>query len=116
MARSALGTVTVGRFGVVSAVSPAPVAANVTDGNVGPNDGYTLLEMTLSGGVARDVTVTVPSGFDMDLVISARTYTLPSNGVYFAGVYPVSAYGSQLLIDVSGAGVSLRLLSMRGTV
>lgn len=117
MARTRLGIISVSRFALTSSTgSFVPVAADVTNGNVAANDGFTLLEMTLAGGVARDVMLAIPSGFDQDLVISDRTYTLPSNGVYLAGVYPVSAYGSELLLDVSGAGVSFRLLSMRGAV
>lgn len=86
---------------------------DVANGNVADNDGYTYMVLTLSGGVARTVSVVVPSGFDLDLVVSNRTYTLPSNGAYRTGVFPMSAYGPSLLLNASGAGVSIQLFTLR---
>lgn len=87
---------------------------DVANGNVAPNDGYTEVVMTLSGGVARNVTLAVPAGFDQDLVITSRTWPLPSNGIYRTGVLPVSFYGPQLLLNSSGSGVAIQLFSFRG--
>lgn len=86
---------------------------DTANGNVANNDGYTHMVLTLSGGVARTVLLDVPGGFDLDLVVSDRTYTLPSNGVYRTGVFPVSAYGPSLLLNASGAGVTIQLFSPR---
>lgn len=116
MARAVLTVFPISRFAVTTSATAPPVNMNTTDGNVAPNDGYTWLELVLSGGVARTVTVAIPSGFDQDLVVSSRSYPLPSNGTYFTGVFPVSAYGAQLLLNVSGAGVAIRAFSMRGAV
>jgi hypothetical protein len=80
---------------------------------VADNDGYTFAILTLSGGVARTVTVDVPSGFDLDLVVSDRTYPLPSNGVYRTGVWPISAYGPSVLLNASGSGVAIQLFTLR---
>lgn len=86
---------------------------DVANGNVADNDGYTFAVLTLSGGVARTVTVDIPAGFDVDLVVADRTYPLPSDGAYRTGVWPVSAYGASLLLNASGAGVAIQLFSLR---
>lgn len=86
---------------------------DTVNGNVAANDGYTYMVMTLSGGVARTVTLDVPAGFDLDLVVTDRTYPLATNGVYRTGVFPISAYGAQLLLNVSGTGVSVQLFTLR---
>jgi hypothetical protein len=104
------------RFGMITATSPAaPVAMDTANGNIAANDGYTWVEMTLSGGVARTVTFDIPAGVDVNLVSPDRSFPLPSNGVYYTGVFPVHTY-PELLITVSGSGVALRLFSLRGGV
>jgi hypothetical protein len=115
-ARTTVPITVVSRFATITATSPAIQAADTTNGNVSNNDGYSVLEMTLTGGVARTVTVDIPSGFDQDLLAPDRIYTLSANGVYFAGVFPMNVYSAQLLFTASGAGVSFRVLSMRGNV
>lgn len=104
------------RFVLFTATNPATVTADTANGNLSENDGYTYLEMTLTGGVARTVTVTIPGGVDVDLAAPARVYTLPSNGVYATGVFPMNEYGAQLLYTASGSGVSFRPISLRGGV
>ncbi len=104
------------RFHLFTAASPAPVAADTTNGNLSDNDGYTYLEMTLTGGVSRTLTVTIPGGVDLNLTAPSRIYTLPSNGVYYTGVFPIETYGAQLLYTASGSGVSIRPISLRGGV
>lgn len=116
MPRTAVAVYPISRFALTTSTTAPPVNMDVTNGNVAANDGYTWVEMVLTGGVARTVTVDIPSGFDQDLVVSDRTYPLPSNGTYFTGVFPVSAYGATLLLNVSGAGVAIRVFSMRGAV
>lgn len=113
MPRTVLPVYPVSRFTLSTDTLHPSVAMDVTNGNVSDNDGYTYAVFTLSGGVARTVTVDVPSGFDLDLVISDRTYTLPSNGVYRTGVWPVSAYGPSLLLNASGSGVAIQLFTLR---
>lgn len=115
-ARTEVPITYVSRFGVVSSTSPAPKVADLANGNVSLNDGYTWLELTNTSGASRTVTLFVTQGFDADLLISNRTYTMPANGVYYTGVYPISFYGSYLLYTASGAGVSFRAISMRGDV
>lgn len=113
MARTALTVYSLSRFTVTADTATPAVAMDTVNGNVAANDGYTNIVFTLSGGVARTVTVAVPSGFDSDLVVSSRTYTLPSNGVYRTGVFPMSAYGPSLLLNASGAGVAIQLFTER---
>lgn len=104
------------RFVLFTATSPAPVAADTVNGNLSDNDGYTDLEMTNASGASRTVTVTIPGGVDTDLAAPTRVYTLPSNGVYRTGVFPVETYGAQLLYTASGSGISFRPISERGGV
>lgn len=113
MPRTTLPVYSISRFTATADTATPSVAMDVANGNVAPNDGYTYATLTLSGGVARTVTVAVPSGFDLDLVITSRSYTLSSNGVYRTGVFPVSAYGPQLLLNSSGAGVAIQLFTLR---
>jgi hypothetical protein len=115
-ARTEVPVTFVSRFGVVSSSTPAPKAADLVNGNVSLNDGYTWLEMTNSAGASRTVTLFVPQGFDADLLISNRTYTMPANGVYYTGVFPMSFYGNYLLYTASGSGITFRAISMRGDV
>lgn len=113
MARTVLPVYPVSRFVLSTDALHPPVAMDVANGNVADNDGYTYMVLTLSGGVARTVLVDIPAGFDLDLVVSDRSYTLPSNGAYRTGVYPVSAYGPSLLLNASGAGVAIQLFTLR---
>lgn len=113
MPRTVLPVYPISRFAVTADTATPGTAMDVTNGNVAPNDGYTDVVFTLTGGVARTVTVAIPAGFDLDLVITSRTYTLPGNGVYRAGVFPVSAYGPSLLLNASGAGVAIQLFTLR---
>lgn len=113
MPRVVLPVYSVSRFVALENSATPATALDQVNGNVADNDGFTYMQMNLSGGVARTVTVAVPSGFDLDLPISSRSYPLPSNGVYRTGVFPVSVYGPQLLIDVSGANVAVRLFTLR---
>lgn len=116
MPRTAVSVYPISRFTMLTNAQAPSVAMDVANGNVAANDGYTYAELTLSGGVARTVTVAIPSGFDQDLVVSSRTYSLPSNGTYRTGVFPVSAYGDQLLLNSSGSGVAIQLFSLRGAL
>lgn len=113
MARTVLPVYPISRFTVTADTATPGTAMDVANGNVAVNDGYTYAVFTLSGGVARTVTLAVPSGFDLDLVVTSRSYPLPSNGVYRTGVFPVSAYGASLLLNSSGAGVAIQLFTLR---
>lgn len=104
------------RFHLFTATNPAPVGADATNGNLSDNDGYTFLEMTNASGASRTVTVTIPGGVDQDLASPSRVFTLPGNGVYLTGVFPIETYGAQLLYTASGSGVSFRPTSLRGGV
>jgi len=104
------------RFAILTPTSGFPTAADTVNGNVSLNDGYTWIEMTNTSGASRSVTLFVPQGFDADLLISNRTYTMPANGVYGTGVFPMSFYGPNLLYTASGSGISFRAISMRGDV
>src|SRR5512134_3303482 len=102
MAATSLVLIYQDRFTLISSVTTPPVAMDTVNGNVVANDGYTEIELTLTGGVARTVTVDIPGGVDFDLTAPDRIYTLPANGVYRAGVFPVAVYGSELQLLASG--------------
>lgn len=114
MAATPLTVIQQDRFTLISSVTTPGVAMDVANGNVVANDGYTEIELTLTGGVARTVTVDIPGGVDFDLTAPDRIYTLPADGIYRAGVFPVAVYGSELLLQASGAGVAIRVFSLRG--
>lgn len=113
MPRTVLPVYPISRFAVTADSATPGTAMDVANGNVAANDGYTYAVFTLTGGVARTVTLAVPSGFDLDLVVTSRTYPLPSNGMYRTGVFPISAYGAQLLLNSSGSGVAVQLFTLR---
>lgn len=112
MARTPLVTLRQDRFTALSSVTHPGVAMDAVNGNVAANDGNTEIEMVLAGGVARTVTVAIPGGVDFDLTAPSRPYVLPVNGTYRAGPFPVEVYGPTLLLDVSGAGVAIRVISL----
>lgn len=112
MARTILAVLRQDRFTALSNVTYPPVAMDTVNGNLAANDGSTELEFTLTGGVARTVSVTIPGGVDLDLASPQRTYALPVDGLYRAGPFPVKTYGPELILDVSGAGVAVRVISL----
>lgn len=113
MPRTILPVYPISRFTATADTATPGVAMDVANGNVAGNDGYTYAAFVLTGGVARTVTLAVPSGFDLDLVVSSRVYSLPSNGTYRTGVFPISAYGPELLLNASGSGVAIQLFTLR---
>ena len=113
MPRTVLPVYPISRFTATADSATPGIAMDVANGNVADNDGYTYATLVLTGGVARTVTVAVPAGFDLDLVVTSRTYSLPSNGTYRTGVWPVSAYGPSLLLNASGTGVAIQLFTLR---
>jgi hypothetical protein len=114
MARQVHAVIHQDRFTLISNVTTPPVAMDVANGDMSANDGYTELEFTLTGGVARTVTIDIPGGVDLDLVAPDRVYSLPANGLYRSGPYPMGVYGPELLMNASGAGVAVRVFSLRG--
>lgn len=114
MAATPLTVIQQDRFTLISSVTTPGVAMDTVNGNVAANDGYTEIELTLTGGVARTVSVDIPTGVDFDLASPDRVYSLPVNGIYRAGPYPVGVYGPELQLTVSGAGVAIRVFSLRG--
>lgn len=104
------------RFHLFTDTSPAFVPADTVNGNLSVNDGYTAVEMNNTSGASRNVVFLIPAGIDVDLLAPSRTYTLPSNGIYRTGVFPLSVYGAELLYTASGSGVSIRPISYRSGV
>lgn len=114
-ARTEVKVAQISRFAVVTSTTPySPQAADLTNGNIAINDGYTWLEITNAAGASRTVTVTIPGGVDQDLVAPTRPIVMPTNDVYKSGVFPVAVYGPQILFTASGSGVSFRAFTQRG--
>lgn len=98
------------------AAFPAPsVAGDVTNGNVCPNDGATMLAVLNADGAAtHGLTVTVASGVD-GLTAGPRPYTVPiSANTQVAGPFPVQFYGSQLLFNVDSTQLKVAAYSLLG--
>lgn len=96
---------------------PAPsVAGDVSNGNVSPNDGATMIAVLNSdAGSTHGLTVTVASGVD-GLTAGPRPYTIPvsASGTQLLGPYPIQFYGSQLLWNVDSAQLKVALYSLLG--
>jgi hypothetical protein len=96
---------------------PAPsVAGDVTNGNVSPNDGATMLAVLNSdAGSTHGLTVTVASGVD-GLTAGPRPYTIPTSasGTQLVGPFPLQFYGSQLLWNVDSAQLKVAPYSLLG--
>jgi hypothetical protein len=86
---------------VVSGLSAA--AGNVADGMVLANDGRTVVDVhnTNAGSTAHDVT------FNPLTVVEGQTVTVPESvpaaAVWGFGPFPVSIYGTSMLIDAAHA-------------
>lgn len=111
MARTAIGVTVLNRFAPL--VQANPTNADTVNGNVSPNDGFSILEITVTAGAARTVTVVIPGGVDVNLTSPSRSYSLPGNGVYETGEFPTEVYGPELLYTASGSGVAFRVKSLR---
>jgi hypothetical protein len=94
-------------------INPTATALDNVNGNFSANDGGTFLELNNTAGGTRTVSVEVPEDVDADLPVSSRTYTLLAGQVGKTGVFPREVYGAQLLVDVSGTGVTAVAYSIR---
>lgn len=96
---------------------PAPsVAGDVTNGNVSPNDGATMLAVLNSDAALTHVlTVQVVSGVD-GLTAGPRSYTIPvtASGTQITGPFPIQFYGSQLLWNVDSTQLKVAAYSLLG--
>jgi hypothetical protein len=96
---------------------PQPSAAgDVTNGNVSPNDGATMLAVfNADAGGTHILTVEVVSGVD-GLTAGPRSYTIPASasGTQLAGPFPVQFYGSQLLWNVDDTDLKVAPYSLLG--
>lgn len=111
MARASITTVRLTRTAFT--VDPTPTTLDSVNGNYAVNDGATFLQLTNGAVVSRDVTVLVPEDVDADLPVTPRTYTLSAGQTGKTGIFPRETYGSQLLVDVSGASVTVIAFSVR---
>lgn len=111
MARQLITMVRITR--AVFTPDPTPTTLSATDGNYVLNDGATILQLTNGSGSSRTVSVRVPEGVDIDLAVTSRTYALSNGQTGKVGIFPREVYGSQLLVDVSGTGVTAVALSVR---
>lgn len=116
MARTLIPVLSLDRFHLFTGNTPAFTSLDVTNGNVSPNDGFTYLEIVSGAGASRTLTIVIPGGVDVDLASPSRVYTLPLNGTYATGVFPVYTYGAELLYNASGSGLQVRPISLRGGV
>jgi hypothetical protein len=111
MARVLIQPHRLSRFALV--VDPTPVTGDATNGHVLHNDGATFFEFRNAGATLRTIDILVPSDFDSDLLIAARSYTLAASSTDTkTGTYPVHLYGPQLMVDVSHSDVRILAYSV----
>lgn len=113
--RTATAVTSVSRNALTAFPQPS-VAGDVTNGNVSPNDGATMLAVfNADGATPHNLTVTVASGVD-GLTAGPRPYVVPvsGSGTQLAGPFPVQFYGSQLLWNVDNANVKVSPYSLLG--
>jgi hypothetical protein len=77
------------------------------------NDGATFLELHNTSGSTRTVSVEIPDDVDEDLTVSPRVYTVANGATGKTAFFPRQTYGPQLLVDVSGTGVTATAYSCR---
>ncbi len=111
MARAAIVFIRLNR--TVFTPNPTPTTLDSVNGNFQLNDGASFLELDNTSGVTRIVSVEVPEDVDQNLPVTSRSYTLNAGQVGKTGIYPREVYGSQLLVDVDGAGVTAVAYSVR---
>lgn len=85
-------------------VKPTPTASDAVNGNRIPNSGHLTLEMTSSAG--GTVTVAFPNKVDGQTV-PPLTYTLTGAQTRVAGGWPVSLYGTEVLVTGSVSTITL---------
>lgn len=113
-ARTALNATTVSRTALTPFPAPT-VAADVTNGNVTPNDGATVFALLSGDASPHGLTVTVVSGVD-GLTAGPRAYTVPgsASGTQIVGPFPTQFYGSQLLWNADSTQVKVAAYSLLG--
>lgn len=113
--RTATSVTTISRTALTAFPQPS-VAGDVTNGNVSPNDGATMLAVfNADAGATHGLTVTVVSGVD-GLTAGPRSYTIPTSasGTQLLGPYPLQYYGSQLLFNVDSSQLKVAAYSLLG--
>lgn len=113
MARTQLSVQRLSRLALVTFDQTTWAVLDSANGNWVINDGSVFLGLFNDSGAARTVEILVPEGADQDLVVGPRTYALTDGVTYLTGYYPESVYSSQLLVDVSGTGVSAAAFTFR---
>jgi hypothetical protein len=89
----------------------------VINGFVVPNDGATWLSLDNSTNASPcTVTVQVAQGFDVNLTVNPRTYTLSANTSGFTGLFPLKTYGAQLLVNITTVGFGMAAYSLAAVV
>lgn len=112
--RTMIGITTVSRM-LLTAFPQPTVAADVTNGNVTPNDGATFLAIFNADSVVRNVTVQLARGVD-SLTAGPRPYAVPSStsGTQVVGPFPIHFYGTQLLWNADNANIKVTAYSLLG--
>lgn len=85
---------------------------NTTNGHVVANNGATILQLRNITSGAPTATVLPPLGWDGNLTISGRVFTLAASATGLTSTFPVDLYGSTLQIDVSSTNVRIVALSL----
>lgn len=113
-ARTSISVTSASRTALTAFPAP-PTAADVANGNVTANDGFTFLAVLSGDAATHQLTVQVASGVD-GLTAGPRPYTVPvaASGTQIVGPFPLQYYGPQLLLNADSAQVKLAAYSLLG--
>jgi hypothetical protein len=112
--RTALPVISMSRFQTLS--FSVSIAADVANGNVTPNDGFTFFAaFNADGSNPHNLTVNLANGLD-GLPAGPRPYVIPvsGTGTVFFGPWPIQFYSSQLLWNADNANVKVQPVSLLG--
>lgn len=87
------------------------IATDAVNGNIAPNDGATIIQITNTDASPRTLTVAIPGGVDGQAV-TVRSYTLAAGVTEMTGIFPVDFYSNTFQFTSTNALLKIRLYSL----
>lgn len=115
MARKLVPIATISHYAVTT--TQAYTTSTAANGWVVLNDGATFLVFDNSASsISTTFTITVTQGFDVNLTVGPRTYTIGGSAIpQFTGFFPIKTYGGQLLVTASNDTPGIAAYSFSAT-